>query len=98
MQKQTGYENTSVFEEWKDAPGFEGRYLVSSTGRVARLLKPKIRTNGRSAHARVDLSLGDGSKSRQCWVHRLVLGAFVGPCPGVDAEQIISARNFQSIK
>lgn len=81
-------------EAWKDIPGFEGRYQVSDAGRVrslphrvrlvahgkettrlapGHLLKPGTKSSGH-----VSVAIGKGN-SRD--VHRLVLEAFVGPCP-----------------
>ena len=66
--------------------GFEGRYLVSDYGRVKTLLgrTPKtmrgyVRKPDR--HVVVTLTGGDGQKPKIARVHRLVLEAFVGPCP-----------------
>ncbi len=67
-------------EEWRDIPGYEGRYRVSNRGSVMSLafggrsgvtgfLKPSI--NSRGYHF-VDLS------QRAHLVHRLVMCAFVG--------------------
>lgn len=85
-------------EEWRPVVGYEGRYEVSSLGRVrsldtvapcrggkrqrrpGRLLSPGF-TRGYPY-----VQLHDGSPGRHRGsprlVHRLVLGAFVGPCPG----------------
>ena len=82
-------------ERWKDIPGFEGCYQVSDMGRVRsldRVLDCEHRFGGRaerhykgrilSARAKdcghVNVSLG---ANRTRLVHRLVLEAFVGPCP-----------------
>ena len=71
-------------EEWRCIPGFEGRYEVSSLGRVksyvggpTRILRQHIR---RHRYLSVRLYSGDGSAKRYT-VHRLVLSAFHGPCP-----------------
>ena len=81
-------------ELWKDIPGYEGRYQVSNLGRVkslprvrrqraksgtlhdhkvpGRILKPRQKNSG---HLQVQLCGVNRA------VHRLVLAAFVGPCP-----------------
>lgn len=64
-------------EEWRPVPGFEGRYEVSSHGRVwshirHRLLKPQPRGWG---HLYVTLG------GRGYGVHQLVALAFIGPRP-----------------
>jgi hypothetical protein len=76
-------------EEWRPLPGFEGRYEVSDQGRVysvkttgygsgstGRILASTSSTHG---HRKVRLY----HNKAQCWlyVHRLVMLAFVGPCP-----------------
>lgn len=83
-------------ENWLPIPGFEGLYEVSDVGRVRsvnRLVKHRCdglkRLRGKmiaqrpglkaSGHLKVIL-YRDG-KGHPLWVHRLVLEAFVGPCP-----------------
>ena len=78
-------------EEWRPIPGFEGRYDVSNQGRIRSwvapgrphpyvlVLSPHRRTRG--AYWTVKLSLGTRTDVRLLFVHRLVLAAFVGPCP-----------------
>lgn len=82
-------------EIWKDIPGYEGRYQVSNMGRVkslprvthqkfpsgsvyayrrtGKILKPRPKACG---HTQVQLG-SDGN----FLIHRLVMLAFVGPCP-----------------
>ena len=74
-------------EEWRDVAGYEGRYQVSSTGRVKslkrkdclgrtireRMLKPC--DNGRG-YLYISLSDGTGEHKRH-YIHRLVGEAFV---------------------
>lgn len=67
-------------EEWRPVPGYEGRYEVSDQGRVRSLVGPTPRVLRASRHTNGYRAapLGRGvTKS----VHRLVLTAFVGPCP-----------------
>lgn len=83
-------------EEWRAIPGYEGRYAVSSHGRVKSLpfwatnrwgpmlRSEKIRKQSlnNKGYPWVELSDGQGN-SRKFLVHRLVLLAFVGePPPG----------------
>lgn len=68
-------------ERWKDVPGWEGLYQVSDQGRVRRVKTGRIlRTplNG-TGYPSANLYL----RGRRCGVvvHRLLLLAFVGPCP-----------------
>lgn len=86
-------------EQWRPIPGYEGHYEVSDHGRVrsvtrilphpvngwktyrGKLLKQDVHKTG---HIAVWLSL-DG-RMRSLLVHRLVLMAFIGPCPdGMEA-------------
>lgn len=72
---------TNDNEEWRDIPDYEGKYQVSSEGRVRRiykfapplLIKPDENSSG---YLRVQL-WDDGSYERH-FIHRLVLEAFRG--------------------
>ena len=83
-------------EEWRDVVGFEGRYSVSNLGRVRsesavwvrdrrtyqtfqRILVPYIRKN--DGRVGITLRHPDDKYPKPRQVHRLVLEAFVGPCP-----------------
>ncbi len=85
----------SPAEEWRDIPGYEGKYQVSNMGRVkaerpqSKKFKPKVLapvpTTG--GYLRVSLSQKGVSKSRT--IHRLVMLAFVGSCPvGYEVDHI----------
>jgi hypothetical protein len=81
--------DTATPEVWKPVVGFEGRYEVSNRGRVKSLAKPNpkgwmypekiLRPGNVKGYGQVTLRK-DGV-ARQLKVHRLVLEAFVGPCP-----------------
>ena len=79
-------------EEWRDIDGYDGIYQVSNLGNVrsvthfdcngrnriaGRTLKPGTKANG---YLQIRLSDKSG-KSRNHYVHRLVMSAFVGKCP-----------------
>lgn len=77
-------------EEWRQLPGYEGAYEVSSLGRVRSLAR--IDSRGRRIRARIlsqwphqtghmYTKLSRNGDSRHGKVHRLVLLAFVGPPP-----------------
>jgi hypothetical protein len=86
----------ATHEEWRPAVGFEGYYEVSSLGRarsvsrlvagprkrvVGRVLSPKRHRRG---HHRYQFHVE--GRARYVQAHRLVLEAFVGPCPpGMEA-------------
>lgn len=64
-------------ERWLPIPGYEGVYSVSDHGQVwthlsNRLMKPIRHVRG---HRMVNL------RGRMFYIHRLVMRAFVGPCP-----------------
>jgi hypothetical protein len=82
-------------ESWRPVVGYEGVYEVSSCGRVRRLntdpryqpyrlLRPDRVWTG---YLRVTLS--KNNKQRRYYVHRLVLGAFIGPSP----EDAVACHN-----
>lgn len=72
-------------EEWKDIPGYEGLYQVSNLGRVRSLdrkySKGKDRKIVLDAWGYPQVGLYKGSSGKTFHVHRLVLLAFIGPCP-----------------
>ena len=86
-------------EEWKDIPGFEGRYQVSNFGRVKSLDREELQ---RDAHGGYSIFRYKGRILRQtkigqgymvvplgqdhqcCRVHRLVAMAFIEPVRGKD--------------
>lgn len=78
-------------EIWKPIPGYEGKYEVSSMGRVKSLART-CKLTGRTVSERVLKSLLSGNGyaqvclwkdgvSKRVLVHRVVMEAFVGPCP-----------------
>ena len=71
-----------MLEQWKPIKSFEGKYEVSSFGRVRSLRASPplvLKVALVSGYERVHL-MKDGD-SRYILVHRLVLEAFCGPCP-----------------
>ena len=72
---------SSIDGIWKPVVGYEGLYEVSSTGKVwsirrGRVLRPRKKSDG---HLKV--GLWKAGKGKDKYVHRLVLEAFVAPCP-----------------
>ena len=74
-------------EIWKPIPGYEGWYDVSDHGHVRRM-KPgkgthvgRLMKEGCDSFGRSAARLTKDGKSRSFLVPRLVLMAFVGPCP-----------------
>ncbi len=84
-----------IDEEWKDVVGWEGSYQVSDTGRVRSLDRSITRVDGVVLRVRGQIlkqathkntgyrlvSLARNCNITHAYVHRLVLEAFVGPCP-----------------
>ena len=87
-------------EIWKPVVGFEEWYEVSTLGRVKRLkagpgtragrvLKPLRGVKGYS-----QVGMNTGGKCKGCFVHHLVLTAFIGPRPsGEEARHLNGRRN-----
>lgn len=74
-----------MIEKWRAIPGFDG-YEVSSEGRVRSWRRstetPRILAQSKSGTRGVpSASLWLHGKTHRIVVARLVLGAFVGPCP-----------------
>lgn len=82
-------------EEWRAIPGYEGIYEVSDLGRVrsldrqstaGRSLRGRIRAAAKDKGGYLRVPLHHGRAVRYTGAHRLVLEAFVGPCPpGMEA-------------
>lgn len=81
-------------EEWKPVVGYEASYEVSNRGRVRSVERVVMRSNGLPQRWRerilrlgphkagyLQVSLWFGGVERKRMVHRLVMEAFVGPCP-----------------
>jgi hypothetical protein len=89
-------------EKWKAIEGYEDFYEVSSLGRVRSVdrvverrtrfgvgemrVRGKILSPGTSPEGYLKVSLCTENVSRSCYIHRMVLEAFVSPCPeGMEA-------------
>ena len=90
-------------EEWRDVPGYEGKYQVSNKGRVRSLDRwvkngkksKRFHRGGILKHSLSTvgypyISLTEGRKTS---IHRLVLEVFVGPCPkGMETRHLNGIR------
>lgn len=81
-------------EQWKDIPGYEGRYQASTEGRVrsvdhrvrlvahgietTRLVRGRVLRPGAGTSGHVSVALG---KNNSKMVHAIILKTFVGPPP-----------------
>ena len=72
-------------EEWRDVVGYEGRYQVSSMGRVkslerknclGRTVKERILKSRTNRYGYMEVNLCAGGKRKMLKVHRLVCQAF----------------------
>lgn len=85
-----------VAEEWRPVVGFEGLYEVSNHGRLRSVARTITRHNGRTqpipqrilklkpnpqGYWRIGLTKELADRQVFHFVHRLVLEAFIGPCP-----------------
>ena len=92
---------TSWLEEWRDIPGYEGRYQASSLGNIrsldrkvnigkgfTRLMRGRVlKPAGSKYNAHLTVVLGHGSNGSA--VHKLVALAFLGPAPvGCDVRHL----------
>lgn len=81
-------------EQWRPANGFEGVYEVSSLGRVRSLThtirradggewtyRGRVLKAGPTTKGYLFVTFSRGAERHMRKVHRLVLEAFVGPCP-----------------
>lgn len=83
-------------EIWKPIPGYEGRYEVSNLGQVRSFINknnkiktPRILRQGTQWVGYKYIRLHENGKCRSHMTHRLVLLAFVGPCPeGMEVNHI----------
>lgn len=72
------------YETWRCAVGYESGYLVSDAGRVWSLKSKKIlKTTYAGRYPFVTLSQPGCNERgfKPGYIHRMVLEAFVGPCP-----------------
>jgi hypothetical protein len=77
-------------EEWKDIPGFNGRYQASTHGRIKAVGHPRrinhtfiMKPQKRGEYNYLGIGLWDATtgKARSHFVHLLILLTFVGPRP-----------------
>lgn len=82
-------------EEWRDVPGFEGLYEVSSFGRIVSHHRGKIRilrpTKINSGYLQCELC--KGGKRYKRLVHRTVAATFYGPKPGHPRKNPVHHRD-----
>jgi hypothetical protein len=73
-------------EEWRPVVGYEDRYEVSNMGRVFGLFAGVLMRPAKNSAGYPMVNLKRNGTTKGALVHRLVLAAFVGPCPaGMEA-------------
>jgi hypothetical protein len=101
-EKGAAVKATHTPETWLPVVGYEGRYEVSDHGRVRSLarvvpggrggLRPipaRVRVLMLDTHGYPFLQLWKENRHKNAKVHRLVLAAFVGPCPaGLEVRHL----------
>ena len=99
-----GYRNADN-EEWRDIPGYDGLYQVSSMGRVKSLpkykcLKERILKEHRDKDGYVSVTLCPNARERKAYrVHRLVAIAFIENINGhPEVDHINTVRDDNRVE
>ena len=88
-------------EVWRDVPGYEGKYQVSSEGRVRRLLEDgriQMKTPyaiAKGSHSAFRIGLWDGGKVKWFYVLRLVAMAFL-PAKTLEGKYVVHRNGLHS--
>lgn len=93
-RKPTTGDNAVTSERWLPVVGYEDSYEVSDLGRVrsldrldaaGRYIKGKILSPAVQHRGHLQVGLSDGKETKK-YIHRIVMEAFVGPCP--DGQEV----------
>lgn len=73
-------------EIWRNVLGYEKLYQISNHGRVKRLIgwkcwRERVLKPGDNGRGHGWIYLYKNNIRKKCYIHRLVLKVFVGPCP-----------------
>ena len=70
-------------EKWKAIIGYEGRYVVSNTGRIKSLVTGKFLKQNPDSYGHLGVNLYSGSREsvKKRYVHVMVAEAFIGSRP-----------------
>lgn len=82
-------------EIWKDIPSYEKLYQISNCGKIERLIgyqcnkKRSLKSKKINKYGYLMVCLCKNNKCKYFYIHRLVLEAFVGPCPsGMECRHL----------
>jgi hypothetical protein len=76
------------YEKWVDITGYEGKYLISNTGKVRSLLSNKeLSQNKTNGNGYKICSLSSDGKLKNHYFHRLVAQHFIN---NPDAKKIVN--------
>lgn len=82
-----------ISESWADIPGFNGKYRISTLGRVRNVKTGNILRYGYKGTTLLYPSVNLGGRSY--YVHRLVAETFLGDVPGYEVDHI-NGHTFDS--
>jgi len=76
-----------MIEIWKSITDYENLYKISSYGNIKRITGRILKSSVVKKHLIITLSKNGIAKN--CYVHRLVLETFIGPCPsGMECRHL----------
>ena len=91
-------------EEWRNIPGFNGKYQASNLGNVKSLNykhtgKERILKPGKTSKGYLFVALSKNGKVKELYVHRLVWIAFKGPIPdGMEINHLDECKTNNNLE
>lgn len=86
-------------ENWKDIPGYEGRYQASDSGEIKRICRTHmILKQTKTNTGYFSVGLNANGKQKTCLVHRLVTAAFYGWEPEKDVNHINGVKTDNRVE
>lgn len=89
-------------ERWRDVVGFEGSYRISDHGRLWGIKRQHYLSPWHSGSGHLQTGLWSNGKRHFLKIHRLVLEAFVGPCPegmeGCHADDDVDNNHLSNLR
>jgi len=70
-----------LIERWKVIKNYEGLYEISDSGNIYSYHRDKLLKLSKEGAGYLVANLCKNGKAKTYHVHRLVLEAFIGPCP-----------------